>query len=460
MQSSKTDLSTYKENLKKKGCERWAEELGEQSKIVASSGKFRPPQLGLINGIYRNLAGAEKNVLVLAAPPASGKTHVVCLVAADMSQSGVKVAIVTPSEDLRLDFEKEFEQIIGSRPVAILTTREFLVLRNKFDVALVDEAHNLRSSFQLNPDIYREVVIPSFVSVPSDFPSDLTRVTTQVLDGEEKEELLRNLLRVYPTKWTRRVYDSRTQWVMAVSTLRGRRTAHLLLADPERRRIAARELTVLISATPLLDDELEFYCGIMKTEVFRVEVPRRPDAQSAVKRFSTFTRPTEGQSVAALLEMLDHCNARVLILTNRRETCVEWYNSLKRTRIGKRTYVILGGEGGRERRASFDRFMAKPFNILLTNSTVYWEGINIKDLGLLIIVEEPNPRPNILDVYSGRNYPIGSVMRSRMIQGLGRIGRSSNQKAVAIVLFPFVASGISSLPFEKVWDAAKKQLRP
>lgn len=90
-----------------------------------------------------------------------------------------------------------------------------------------------------------------------------------------------------------------------------------------------------------------------------------------------------------------------------------------------------------KRREIFGKYNSDSKGILVTSSSVFWEGITIKDLKLVIIPDEPFPEPNILDVYFGRNCYQQKIIHRRIIQGLGRIGRIPHQKCVGVLMFPY-----------------------
>src|SRR5213593_2675516 len=106
---------------------RWLETI----KTLSKHGSLLPTQIELLERVYDSIRSQEKKVCVFVAPPASGKTHVICLLAAYLSQSGA-VAIVVPSNYLKSEFESEFKSVSSTDPkVDIMNISEFL--RNNTD---------------------------------------------------------------------------------------------------------------------------------------------------------------------------------------------------------------------------------------------------------------------------------------------------------------------------------------
>lgn len=71
----------------------------------------------------------------------------------------------------------------------------------------------------------------------------------------------------------------------------------------------------------------------------------------------------------------------------------------------------------------------------MTSSTVFWEGITIRNLKLLIIAEPPFPRPRLIELVKKKVTDGRLDMRRRLLQGLGRIGRKRGEFGVIITLF-------------------------
>src|SRR2546422_3797423 len=119
-----------------------------------------PEQTQLLTRLY-TLLNSKKRVLIASAPPASGKTHLICILAKSLSQSGQhSVAIVTPTNYLKSEFHREAQNVKGGMPsLDIVTISEYLKIGRPYDYVLIDESHNLKSFVELNPDIVKTIVL-------------------------------------------------------------------------------------------------------------------------------------------------------------------------------------------------------------------------------------------------------------------------------------------------------------
>jgi hypothetical protein len=439
MKTSSNALSMYRCNLARIGFDSWRKRLTDNSKIVAKGGELLPRQLSLLEGIFRYFASDKRSILSLSAPPASGKTHVTCLVSTDLANCGVMTAVVVPSSELRRDFINGYRNV-SSPPesgLSLLTMQAFLRERESYEVALLDEAHNIRSSFELNREIYRVLDISDLSPLVHGIVHDnRQRFLTRVIDGEGKEALLRIVYTARRYKWLRDIYRSRSKWIVTISSSTGMQL-HFLVADPNRRLVTAKSSTILMSATPLDDDELEFYCGINPRDVSRLRLQSDTASRSRCRYFAPRDKIEGGFAVTLTKELLARRQARTLILVNRPTTFRKWLQRLRGSTLRSRVIGIVGGEGEGSRSRKFAEFMSRQDSILLTNSSVFWEGINITQLRLLIIAEPPNPRPNLIDVYNGRSMMFAHIMRKRMTQGMGRIGRVPEEDGTCVILFPY-----------------------
>ena len=79
------------------------------AKLVGFSkyGSLLPVQVALLKQIFYSFREATKRVTLLVAPPASGKTHVICLLASYLNSLSRTVALVVPNDYLKVQFEEE-----------------------------------------------------------------------------------------------------------------------------------------------------------------------------------------------------------------------------------------------------------------------------------------------------------------------------------------------------------------
>jgi Rad3-related DNA helicase len=94
--------------------------------------------------------------------------------------------------------------------------------------------------------------------------------------------------------------------------------------------------------------------------------------------------------------------------------------------------------------------------ILFTSSTVFWEGITIRNLRLLIIPEPPFPRPRLLELIRRKVTDSRIDMSRRFLQGIGRIGRKKGEFGLVVVLFdPCIVRKDATMPKFRKLDAKK-----
>ena len=85
-------------------------------------------------------------------------------------------------------------------------------------------------------------------------------------------------------------------------------------------------------------------------------------------------------------------------------------------------------------------FMRSEKGVLFTSSQVFWEGITIEDLRLVVFFDPPYPRPHLLDLRKGRKVYGKRDLVRRLNQGMGRIGRKDG--GIGVLLFD--VKGISA----------------
>jgi Rad3-related DNA helicase len=88
-----------------------------------------------------------------------------------------------------------------------------------------------------------------------------------------------------------------------------------------------------------------------------------------------------------------------------------------------------------EKSIAYRDFLKCPNGTLLTASTVFWEGITVDGVRLLVIFEPPFPRPRLVDLLKKRISNGQADMSRRLKQGLGRVGRKKGESGIAITLF-------------------------
>ena len=130
----------------------WLRDIRKLSSYARRKGKLLETQENLLRVVYEKLFGSSKPILTFSAPPASGKTHVIALLAVHFSKLGKQTCIVVPNGELTIDFEKEKSNLISPvKNFVILTLSAYVRRSRDFQIALIDECHNLRSAVELDP---------------------------------------------------------------------------------------------------------------------------------------------------------------------------------------------------------------------------------------------------------------------------------------------------------------------
>ena len=102
---------------------------------------------------------------------------------------------------------------------------------------------------------------------------------------------------------------------------------------------------------------------------------------------------------------------------------------------------------------SYRNFLNCPNGILVTASTVFWEGITINGLNLLIIFERPFPRPRLVDLLNKKAHTGNLDMSRRLRQGIGRVGRKKGDSGLSLTLFDINQVGKGN--FQKMFSDVK-----
>jgi hypothetical protein len=195
--------------------EQWISTLRGMSKICKQFGDFLPAQHKLLKEIYSSLTVNNEKVVSFTAPPASGKTHVIVLSAVYLSLQGYKTCIVTPNGELSVDFKDELKQVtIENTAVPILSILAYKKIKDNYDYALMDEAHNLRSALELDHkllksfhftegDGFYEILVPQTVA---------KKYYTKELNIETSSDLLRKLSQTEHSVTAKQLLRTLTQW--------------------------------------------------------------------------------------------------------------------------------------------------------------------------------------------------------------------------------------------------------
>ncbi len=413
--------------------DQWLERVGALSRY----GSLLFPQVELLGRVYDGLQDSRKKVGVFVAPPSSGKTHVICLLATYLASSN-KVAIVVPSNYLKEEFREEFRNI-RSKPdgIDILSLFEFLRGNELYDFVLVDESHNIRSFIELDTSVVRSVTITAAEEISQELEALYLPAgrgfSAQQISFVSAASLLASLKGTKHAAYLQPVLRSPTSWMYFVYAWRNP-LAFLLKAINTTNlsgfRIPKTGL-LLFSATPLSNDELQFYCGIDPNLIRRSPAVNTPDSpvQTSSLYLSIQDKLTAAERLNLLRRFLKETGVRTLLLLNNSNQVNALARNLKRRRL----FVVTGRHEDRMR--SFRDFQAQAGAVLLTSSTVFWEGITIRGLRLLIIPEPPFPRPPLLDLRRKRITNLTAEIERRLQQGVGRVGRRPEDAGVCVLFF-------------------------
>jgi hypothetical protein len=384
------------------------------------------------------LKTSQKKVIVFVAPPASGKTHVICLLATYFIRKANSVAIVLPSNYLKAEFKEEFKTIHArSDTIDILNILEFVRSQKQYDFVLVDESHNLKSFIELDPSVVRTIAISSSDIISGDLealylPAGRQFSAQQIAYGSAAS-LLAALRNTRHAAYLGPVYKSPTSWMYFVYAWRD--PLGFLLKAVNTTKLGGftipKKRLLLFSATPLSNDELRFYCGIEPDSIQRsvpVETLRSPAPVSSLY-LSVKDSLTPTEKLKVLRELLGKTQVRTLILANNFHQVKVLAKGLRRGRL------FVGSGTHEERMRGFEEFLEHRKAVLLTSSTVFWEGITIRGVRLLVIPDPPFPRPLLLDLRRKRIIDDRADVERRLQQGVGRIARRPDDNAVCVLLF-------------------------
>jgi len=419
---------------------KWIQILRSSSKNYAEYGSFLPVQDQLLRFFHTAItAKASARVVVFTAPPASGKTHVIALCGSYLQDSGAPTCIVAPNNELKLEFGQELQRVnrASSQQPPVLTLRTYMKKRDQFQFALVDEAHNLRSAIELDSNVVKSIYFekedPYFARVLASSMKDRGYVTKE-LNIESAHDMLEEIRDTRYHNQVSLILKTLSQWrcfcILSDTTCE----LKFLAADPRERAILSGGRVFLFSATPLDPAELEFYCNISRESIQTYGTAENDFVPKHNVTYLHTSCKTQSEKQRFGVAVLENFKLPALVLINNDACCRMWSRALS-GRLGRRVLIIGSGLSYTRRAQIYRRFANQPDGVLVSSSTVYWEGINIRKLGLLIIPDPPFPRPNLLEIAQGRHTQYVRIARRRLVQGMGRIGRSSQQGGVCLLLF-------------------------
>ncbi|MCW3999521.1 MAG: helicase-related protein [Candidatus Bathyarchaeota archaeon] len=397
-----------------------------------------PAQLKLLREIYEALTETNEKVVSFTAPPASGKTHVIVLTAVYLSLKGGKTCIVTPNGELSVDFKEELKQIKIENPsIAVLSIPAYRKLKTSFDYALMDEAHNLRTALDLDDKMLRsfhfkegdgfyEVLVPRAIT---------KKYSTRELNIETTTDILKKISDTEHCAVSKQLLKTLTQWRVFCVSYGNTCTLHFLQADPKKRDVLPNGRLLLFSATRLDEEELSFYCNIKKSLVKTFGENQTVFTPKSNVTYN-FLVCTDTEKIATCIELVKNINQAMptLILMNNKFNSEIWTSEFSKV-FNNRVVKIDSGLCYSDRNKAYKNFVETDDRILITSSNVFWEGITIKKLRLLLIPYIPFPQPTMLELAEVKRTEYAKIAERRLIQGIGRIGRVPALRGVCILLF-------------------------
>jgi Rad3-related DNA helicase len=418
---------------------RWLQILQKHSRKFEKYGSFLPVQEELLKQIYDAISVRTKStVFTFTAPPASGKTHIIALCASYFHNRSIPTCVVVPNNELKIDFGNELHEVKyeSTIPLPIISIGAYVRRRIEFEFAFIDEAHNLRSAIELDSEIVKSIHLEKGDPIYDHVLTSLDKnegFKTKELSTETAHDILQRLRGSEYERDARQLLKTLSQWrgFCVVSDI----TCDLkfLIADPHRRSLLPKGRLFLFSATLLDQEELQFYCGISQEIIGTLGqgqnfVPKK----NVTYRYTPFEADSEKRDF--VVSLLKSTKLSTLILFNNNATCLRWSEEFSR-KLGERVITMQSGLHYSKRLQLYREFLAHPEQILLTSSSAYWEGITFRNLRLLILPDLPIPQPSLLEIALRRHTQYRRIAKRRLIQGMGRIGRSPQEGGICLLLF-------------------------
>lgn len=416
----------------------WIEWLSVRSLNFEAYGSFLPEQEELFRELHRKLAIETKKVWTFSAPTASGKSHVILLLADFLGQEN-SVAVIVPNNYLKVEtiFRKNLISNDKINGVDVLSLHEYIITNSYYDFVLVDEAHNLRTSLELDTRIvktFRIFEADEFFEYLADrFLPPGAQYNAQKLSTSDSRFVLGILLKRFPS--SRKIWKNLTAWASFVyisdecCEMKFVRVSGLWSFRLPRKKL------ILFSATPLSMEELTFYCGIDQS---MIEASVAIAAISPRRRqriyYSVTDALTDKLKLRYLCNLLSHYPKRSLVLFNNSVSCQKAYKYLSTHLRKTRTFHISSYEESKRRMETYSEYLRNEDGVLLSSSNIFWEGISVENLDLLVIMDVPYPRPTLYELSSGRREGVKRLISRRLEQGLGRISRTG-KVGICILLF-------------------------
>lgn len=418
----------------------WLSHMEELSIPFQKYGSFLPEQLQLLKRVYHMTDKSKKSVWIFDAPPSSGKTHIICLLSKVLIESNNETAIIVPSNYLKEDFKRAcFDVRGGLNGVDIMNLYEYLKTDKQYDYVLVDEAHNLKSFLELDG----KAVISLSFSLEDDFYCDVIsqylpperNFVAQQISFSSVKDILDKIKQIPKFKTRlRKILENPTSWhcFLYVWKENNKCTLKFVQLESSFLKIPSKHL-LLFSATPLSNQELNLYCGLRLSEIDRAKTVESTAKWRNEQRLciSITDFISDSDKLSFLKILLKESKTRALVLFNSFTKCAKSFETLK----GELDNLFVIPPRSKERTDIFEQYLGQPHGTLLTSSTIFWEGVNISGLKLLVIYNPPFPRPHFIELLGKRTFNGKKDVVRRLEQGFGRIGRRKGETGIGIALF-------------------------
>jgi superfamily II DNA/RNA helicase len=367
----------------------------------------------------------------------------------------VSTCIVTPNNELKSEFRKELAEINcrSRESLPIINIGAFIKKRHDYEFVFVDEAHNLRSAIELDRDIVKSIHLEKGEPLYDDILSSLEKdqgYIARELSAESAHDILRKMMGSEYEKDARSVLRTLSQWRSFCIVCENTCDLKFLAADPDKRNLVPKGRLFLFSATLLDPRELQFYCNIPKEMIETTGESQSDFVPKKNVSYRYILCGSDHEKKDLVISLLKNTKLRTLVLVNSNSMCLKWDEAFSKE-LKDRVIAIQSRLHFTERFKIYRRFMNHPNPILLTSSSVYWEGMSISNLRLLIIPNPPFPQPSLLEIAEGKHAQYREIAKRRLIQGMGRIGRSAQENGICLILFrpPSLASYIKAITKDK-----------
>ena len=245
--------------------------LKRRSKLFKEYGSFLPEQVLLIKRCLELIEKSHEKVVSICAPPASGKTHILALIANLLSSQGKKVAVVAPCGELVDNIADENKNIENPYNFEIMTLSQFVQTEEDFDFLFIDEAHCIKSFAELDQNIIKSFYIGHesdlFVHLATFLPPT-EKFIARILHAESAKRILETLiLKRNFKKSAMKLLNELSKWKGVIYIGKSWCRITFVPCDHIYSIKLPLKRMILFSATPLSKEELTFYCGIPQSEM-------------------------------------------------------------------------------------------------------------------------------------------------------------------------------------------------